>query len=53
MIGTSDYEFDEVHFHIVMSYFEGRQVGIRVLDFFLLLLFVHVSYIFLNYMKRS
>ena len=35
-----------MHFHIVVSDFERWKVSIRILNHFLLFLFVHVSYIF-------
>lgn len=43
---TSHYELNVLQLHVIVTDPEGWQVGIRVLDLILLLVLVHVSYIF-------
>ena len=45
---TSDYEFNKLDFHIIVSDSEGRKVGIRILDLLFLIVVVHVSYIYIQ-----
>ena len=49
---TSDYQFDQLNFHIVMSESEGRKISIGILHLLLLLIFVHVSYILYLYLNQ-
>ena len=45
---TSDYEFNKLDFHIIVSDSEGRKVGIRILDLLFLIVVIHVSYIYIQ-----